>query len=202
MKALSFYFKESFIASMYLVMFTLVDLGILCIGDDLIPLKIGLCVVSLLGFMFIVGLMYFKEGEKAMKIRRGNDLNRKQIILTGRDYPLNTVEEYKAWKGFVIGLNTCIPLVISLIVHVFVSPKGPYYNVGGVIAAFLYMIVFAFTRVNSAIDIPQTDYYYTLFAIPVLVLTIGIGYMLGARKAVKDHEKIRAKHRAIHGDDD
>ena len=175
MKAVSFYFKESFIANMYFIIFALIDLGVLCIDDSLLTLKYVLCAVVLLGYIFVVGLMFYKEGETAMKVRRGNDLNREQIIKTGREYPINSTEEYTAWKGFMIGLVTCIPLFICMLIHLLVSPQGPYSNGGGVVAAFLYMVVFSFFRTNSKVAVMQNDYYFTLLAAPLVILTIGIG---------------------------
>lgn len=199
MKRVSFYFKESFIANMYLVLFALIDLGVLCIGDELMWLKTALCGVCLAGFMFIVGLMFYKEGESAAKVLRGNDMNREQIIKTGREYPINLAEEYKPWKGFLIGFLSSCPVILFMIIHAIVSPLGPLNNGGGVAAAFLYMVVFSFFRVNSKADILTSDYYYTLIIIPVMVLSIGIGYIIGAKKEMRAHQKIVDKHNAIHG---
>ena len=100
MKLLSYFMKEFFVVNMYLIMFALIDLGVLCIGDNLIWLKLILCGAVLVSFIIIVGLFIGKEAETAVRVRRGNDLNREHIIKTGKDMPLNLAEEYKPWKGF------------------------------------------------------------------------------------------------------
>lgn len=200
MKRLSFYFKEAFITNMYFVIFALIDLGILCIDDSAMTLKIVLCAIDLLGFMFIIGLMFFKEGETAAKVRRGNDLNREQIVRTGREYPINVAEEYKWWKGFFIGLCSCLPLILMMIIHFLLGIGDKPNDAAGGLAALLYIVVFSFLMVNSKVKLVHSQYYFTLLAIPATVLAIGVGYILGARKAEKDYAKIRERHRAIHGD--
>ena len=200
MKAVSFYLKEVFITMMYLVIFAALDLGVLCIDDSAMWLKYLLCGVCLVCFIGIVGLMFFKEGESAVKVRRGNDLNREQIIKTGREYPINTVEEYKWWKGFYIGFWTCIPVILLMLLNFLFGLNDPTNGQAGGVAALLYIVVFSFFMTNSQVKIAPSQYYFTLLIIPVLVLTIGIGYILGAKKAERDYAKIQERKRAIHGD--
>ena len=144
MKLLSYFMKEFFVVNMYLIMFALIDLGVLCIGDNLIWLKLILCGAVLVSFIIIVGLFIGKEAETAVRVRRGNDLNREHIIKTGKDLPLNLAEEYKPWKGFGMGAMACIPVLVLMGIQLLVKSPNPELNPGGAIAAFLYMVVFSF----------------------------------------------------------
>lgn len=195
MKLLSYFMKEFFVVNMYLIMFALIDLGVLCIGDNLIWLKLILCGAVLVAFIIIVGLFIGKEAETAVKVRRGNDLNREHIIKTGKDLPLNLAEEYKPWKGFAMGAMTCIPLLVFMGIQMLTNTPGVEANPGGAIAAFLYMVVFSFLRVDSRVDILPADYNYIFLAIPLIILTVGISYIIGAKIAMKKHERILASHR-------
>lgn len=195
MKLLSYFMKEFFVVNMYLIMFALIDLGVLCIGDNLIWLKLILCGAVLVSFIIIVGIFIGKEAETAVRVRRGNDLNREHIIKTGKDMPLNLAEEYKPWKGFAMGAIICIPLIIFMGIQMLTYVPGSESNPGGAISAFLYMVVFSFFRVDSRVDILQTDYYYIFLAIPLLILTVGISYIVGAKIATKKHERFLAGHR-------
>ena len=43
-------------------------------------------------------------------------------------------------------------------------------------------------------------YMYSLFAIPVILLCIGVSYILGARKIQRQQDAIKEKQRSIYGD--
>ena len=205
MKTFWYYVKQMFIPIMYLFIFDIIALGILCIGDNLIALKVILLLVSLGFYAFILGAVFYKDGQAAYKVRIANDLSREQIIKTGKDIPLKLNEEYKPWKGFFHGFIACIPLVILLIVHTIVMLTGGG-NGAGAIAGFIYMMVFAFSRVNigtgatAATPINPAIYYWSLLAIPVIVLATGISYILGGKKIELQQQRIKEKQRRIYGE--
>lgn len=195
-----FYVKQSFIAFIYLFFSAIIGFGILCIGDNLIWLKVALLVLNLGLYIVVVGATVYKDGQDALKTRIANDLERMQIIKTGEDRPLRLKEEYKAWKGFVFGLVACIPLVFLMILHtVLILGFGANYNGAGAIAGIAYLVVFAFCRVNTAITITAGMYYFSLLAIPVICLTTGLAYVLGAKKIELQQERIKEKQRQIYG---
>jgi hypothetical protein len=98
--------------------------------------------------------------------------------------------------------------VVLLLVHtILIFAVGTNYVGAGAIASFIYMIVFAFTRMNLPAVVegvaPVIDpfmYYWTILAIPLIVISVGVPYMLGARKIELQQERIKAKHRSIYGD--
>ena len=68
------------------------------------------------------------------------------------------------------------------------------------------MMVFAFSRVNigtgatAATPINPAIYYWSLLAIPVIVLATGISYILGGKKIELQQQRIREKQRRIYGE--
>ena len=190
---------------MYLVMFDIIALGILCIGDKMVVLKVLLLVLNLGLYGFILCAVSFKDGQMALKVRMANDLNREQIVKTGKELPLKLNEEYKPWKGFLLGFNICIPLIIMTLIHFILTVgKDPTIastaNTSGALAGLLYMVVFAFAQVKSTMAIISTTYYIALLAIPFFVVGMGVSYWLGGEKIIRQQEIIKEKHRQIYGD--
>ena len=204
MKTVWYYVKQAFVPIMYLIMFDVIALGILCIGDNLIALKVILLILNLGLYGFILGAVSFKDGQTALKVRMANDLNREQIVKTGKELPLKLNEEYKPWKGFLMGLNVCVPLIILMILHVILTAgKDPTLastsNTCGALSGLIYIVFFGFAQVNSAATIISTTYYVALAAIPYFVVVVGTCYYLGGLKIIRQQELIKEKHRQIYG---
>jgi len=196
-------------AFIYLFFTAITAFGILCIGNDLLWLKIVLLVLNVALYVVIVAAAAFKDGQDALKVRIANDLEREQIIRTGEALPLKLKEEYKPWKGFVFGLIACAPLVILLIIHTLLFTLGGDHLIGaGAVAGFIYLMIFALARVNAptaaegatAVAVNPTMYYWALLAIPVIVLSVAVPYILGAKKIELQQERIREKQRQIYGE--
>lgn len=203
-----FYIKQAFISFCYLFFAAIIAISIMGISDQsLLWLRYVLLALNVALYVVIVASTSYKDGQNALKARVANDLERLQIVKTGEDRPLKLKEEYKVWKGFFVGGISCIPLVVLLLIHtILILTAGPTVNGAGAIASFIYMMVFAFTRahifaVEGMTIVPDPYmYYWALLAIPVIILTVGIGYMLGAKKIERQQEMIKAKHRSIYGE--
>ena len=205
MKTVWYYVKQMFIPIMYLIIFDIIALGILCIGDNLIVLKVILLILNLGLYGFILASVAFKDGETALKIRMSNDLNREQIIKTGKEYPIKLNEEFKPWKGYLMGFTNCIPLILLMLVHVILTAgKDPFaqttQNTAGAIAGLAYMVFFSFAQVKTTTVLISTTYYVSLIAIPIFIAVIGFPYWLGGQKVIRQQEMIKEKHRQIYGD--
>ena len=205
MKTFWYYVKQMFIPIMYLFIFDIIALGILCIGDNLVALKVILLIVSLGFYAFIMGAVFFKDGQTAYKVRRANDLSREQIIKTGQDIPLKLNEEYKPWKGYLIGAINCVPLIILLIIHLLLTAgsdptAATTNNTAGAIAGLAYIVVFGFATVKSTVVLTSLSYYISLAIIPFFVCVPGVSYYMGGRKMEIQQELIKEKHRLIYGD--
>jgi hypothetical protein len=181
-------------------------MGILTIEDNLVWLKVLLCIVNLVLYCVITGAFAFKEGEQALKIRVANDIERKQIIRTGEERPLKLHEEYKWWKGFLIGAISCSPIVVLMLVHTILILINPALNGSGIAASMIYLVGFSFMMLNKSVNptilsVNSARCYFNFVTIVIVSVAYGVGYNLGARKIQLQQDAIKEKHREIHGED-
>ena len=206
---MKYYLKQGVFPFIYMLFMAMIALGILMI-DGLVWLKALLAVLNVGLYAVIISSVSYKEGQKAMKALYANDLERREIIRTGEDRPLKIHEEYKAWKGFIFGFISCVPLLILLIVHTIIHFAGSDYMGLGAIVGIIYLMFFVFFRLNIPTSLAEGDsgytvswytYYGALIALPVIMLITGISYILGARKIRRQHEMIEENKRSIYGDE-
>ncbi|MBQ8426298.1 MAG: hypothetical protein IJX16_00870 [Clostridia bacterium] len=203
---MKFYLKQAFVPFVYIILVSIIAVAVLAIGDDLIWLKavLGVCNVGL--YSAVAFGTSYKEGQMALKVRIANDLERKHIVKTGEDRPLKIHEEYKWWKGFMIGAIACAPMLILLLVHTVLILINPALNGGGVVASMINMAFFVFIMLRSgnATDVKPLEpakFYFNLIALPIVMLVCGIGYYMGARKIWRQQDAIHQRHREIYGED-
>ena len=202
---MKYYLKQGVFPFIYQLFMAMIAFGILAI-NGLIWLKILLAIVNIAFYLVIVTAVAYKEGQESIKVQMANDLERKEIIRTGEDRPLKLHEEYKPWKGFMFGFISCIPVVFFLLLHTIVyNATGSYTRLGS-IAGFIALMFFMFFRLDASsvkvetTVVPWYTYYGALIALPVLMLSMGIAYILGAKNIMRQQEKIREKQRQIYGD--
>ena len=204
---MKYYIKNGVFPFIYQIFMAMTAFGILAI-NGLIWLKIILAVLNIGLYLFIIASVAFKDGQEAFKVQMANDLERREIIRTGEDRPLKIHEEYKPWKGFVFGFIACFPTVLLLVLHTIVYLATGSYMGLGAIAGILSLMFFIFFRLGVSFSSAETagaaiswyTYYGALVALPVIMLTTGISYMLGAKKIRRQQEMIREKQRQIYGD--
>lgn len=205
---MKYYLKQGLFPFIYQLFMATIALGILAISG-LVWLKALLAVLNIALYVFIIAAVAYKDGQEALKVRMANDLERREIIRTGEDRPLRLREEYKPWKGFMFGFISCTPLIVLLILHTIVYNATGSYVGFGTIAGLLYMMVFVFFRLNVSASAGETatgyeiswyTYYGALIALPLVMLTMGIAYIMGAKKIMRQQEMIREKQRKIYGD--
>ncbi len=164
-------------------------------------LKVAICGLSLLIFCLSTVLMAYREGIKGYKKLLLNDSIRVQIVKTGKDLPLKRAEEYRPFKGFLIGAYACIPLVLLLLTHLIVglATNGQVLGFGiaaGVTYAVFYeMYAIFFLETGFA----WTFYFWLLYALPVIACLYGVPYMLGARNERLVRETIATNQSKIYG---
>lgn len=202
-----YYIKQSFLPFVYLFFVAMSGFGVVSIGDHLLALKILLAILNLAMYLVIVCGGAYKDGQTAYKTMLANDLERIQIIKTGEDRPLKLKEEYKWWKGFLYGFIACVPLLILLLIHTILILINPTLNGAGVIAGLMYLAFFLFCRLktgvgadNAVATVSPYTFYFSLIALPIIMLASGIPYVLGAKKIKLQQERIKAKQREIYGE--
>lgn len=198
---MKFYLKKAIVGLAYLLFSAVTAYAILFI-PDLVGLKIALLVLNLSLYCYVLAVTAFQDGQAAYKVRLANDLNRKQIILTGDDIPLDTQKEYKHYKGFVIGLIICIPVIVLIGIHAILMATNSSNQDFGLVASYIYMMVYAFAGLHVKVEnlFNVVSPYWNLLAIPVIILVQGVFFYLGGRKIELQQEMIREKHRMIHGE--
>ena len=198
---MKFYLKKAIIGLVYLLFSAVTAYGVLFI-PGLTWLKIILLILNLSLYGYILASTAFQDGQASYKVRMINDLNRQQIVLTGEDIPIDTQKEYRPYKGFIIGLVICVPLIVLLIIHLIVTSTNPLNQDFGVTASFLYLSFYAFAGAKFGVDkvFASVSPYWTLIAIPVIVLIQGLFFYLGGRKIELQQEMIKEKHKILHGE--
>ncbi len=196
---MGYYIKKAGFSFAYLFFMAITAVGIMCIGENLLWLKILLSILNFGLYCFIVGTVFYKDGQEAVKVRHANDLERREMIRTGSVRSLKLKEEYKPWKGYFIGFITCIPLLLLLLIHTVILVCGGTLSTFGGIADFIYLVFYVFFCLDGR-TFSMTDCYFTLIALPVMVLLSGFCYNLGAKKVIMQQNRIKEQQRQIYGE--
>ncbi len=193
------YVKQSFMSFFYMVFMAVTSYAILLLESK--ALKIVLAILNVALYVVIVSMAAVKDGEKACKVRYANDLEREMIVATGENRTINYKEEYAPYKGFICGSVTCLPLIVLLVVHTIIILASPATEVtwAGAIASFLYGIVAILFRIDGSAVTKFTP-YYSLVAIPLILLATGVPYIIGAMRQQATYNSIKEKERRIRGD--
>ncbi len=197
---IKYYVKNALLPFIYLFFMAITAFGILAIQNaDLVWLQYVLLALNLGLYLFVVAAYAYKLGQDALKTRNANDLERKQMVLTGEPRPLKLNEEYKPHKGFMIGFTACVPLIVLMLVHTIMIICGAG-NGFGVAASVIYFSFYAFFRVGGTESPTPATFYLALVALPAIILTFGIAYYLGAKKIKLQYDKIAENQRRIYGE--
>ncbi len=198
---MKYYLKKFFIILVYLISSGIIASSVLVIEGNA-WLKLVLLILNLALFIFIYSAIAFKDGEKALKVRISNDKLRQLIVQTGDDYKLDLDGEFTIRKGFITGANACIPLIVLLLLNLFFSISNPN-NVALRGLELIYMAFFGFFNLDFLEVYEVALYaspYWTLIAIPVLIIVHGVFFYLGAKKLEAQQERFRRSHRNLHGE--
>ena len=183
----------------YLLFSAMIGMSIMLLDKDMMMLEYLLCLINMAFYVIIIGYAGFKDGQGELKIRMENDMYRRRIIETGEDYPIRALEEYKPFKGCVIGLLSAIPSIVLVAIHfilMFTSPEMD--NSFGVIAGLMNMVVFAFFMVGGTIT--AWHYIFALLYLPFILLVYGLPYYLGGRQMQQQYDKIEEIKTQIGGE--
>lgn len=139
-----------------------------------------------------------KEGELAFNKLLLNDLSRRKLLETGEDVEIKTTEEYRPYKGFIVGLICVIPLIILVVLHLIVRVPGEISDMGVYAEMFYSPIYSFFGHYKNATE--SSLYWGLLIYLVFLPTSLGIPYIVGAMKRRKQDQDIAETNRKIHGD--
>lgn len=197
-----YYIKHVLFGYVYLILMGTVAFGVTFIQSRAAQIVLGVLTIGF--FCLVMWLTMFKEGESALDVRHSNDIERRRMIETGNIRPIRTAEEYKPYKGFLVGVFICLPLIIAMLVHLILGFALKGANGGGMVGCLMYLpfyIVYGVFKAGTGIAVTWGEYFIILYAIPVVSAATGIPYMMGARKSQSKYDMIAEKQRLIYGDD-
>ncbi len=194
---MKYYLKNSWIPFLYMLFqsglcIAIFDIGIKTLGLVLLALNTAI-------FIFTICVFAFKNGESSYKELLLNDVQRRIIVETGEDRPLNLKEEYAPYKAVVLGLFPLIPLFLFMLIHFIVFIAGGEYLGMGSLAVFMYKCPYAFFE-YLGYKLTMENSFLTLLSVPVVFFPIFISYNLGARKTRIINEKIEEERKYLHGE--
>lgn len=199
---MKYYLTKGLFILVYIVLTSFIAMGILLI-DGQVALRIVLLIANLALFVYIVCGMGYQDGIKAYKVMLANDKEREYIIKTGDYRKLKASEEYKVYKGFLIGFVSCVPLVVMLIIHLIIAPSGQESTNMSISANYVYFFISAFANLDPN-EIYETlvyaSPYWSLLSIPTIMLSHGITFILGARKIKSQQKAVKEIHKSIYGE--
>ena len=194
-----YFFKQSiFLVGLMFFMMT-TSLLILRVGIPVVELILSILNLALYATAII--LIFHKEGQTAWKLRQSNDIERRNIIATGKDIPLKTTPEYKTWKGFIFGIISCVPMIIMLIVHACMGDTAGGTSAGSICSVIHYVFWLPYFELRATLTpgfVPGFgDYFGILYAVALMAFLTFIGYYMGARKLQRAQDKVDARKKEI-----
>ena len=182
----------------YLACFAFSTVAIASIDGFNALVKSLISAVFLLLYIVLVTAVMIKEGQDAYGVLLSNNSHRRYMIETGKIVDFNTAKEYKAWKGFVVGLICCIPLVVMVFLHIISFPRGDTSRVS-IICEMMYGVFYSIGRTYQHTN--ETGFFIGAIVI-VFALSImnGVPYMIGARHRRLQQEKIKKMNEELHGE--
>jgi len=195
MKTFNYYLKNAAIFYVYLILTMITAFAIVAIPENLLWLKIILSILNMGLFGFIMFVMSMKNGEEAYKLKHTNDIKRRVIMETGDYYDFNTAKEYGKLKGFYIGLYAIAPLILMLFAELILVICRVESGVVSLIVGFTYgTFFFPLRMIDKNISV-----FWSLYGAAVIVAISSLGYYLGARKIIRQTEKIKRTNEQIYG---
>lgn len=193
------YIKRAMFPLVYIIVSLILDLSVLALDAKYMVLRYIFLFAVLCLFALVVYPIARKDGENDYNKLMNNDRVRKYIVETGEDVYFNRTEEYKPYKGFLVGVVVCAPLIILLILHTITIIVTDGANiVFGQIGSTMYSVVSMFFSLIYKTPTPYTS-YLSLLAVPVISCAVGIPYLIGARQVKRGLLEIERKNEIING---
>ena len=194
---MKYFIKQAVLPIIYTVLMAVTAIGVMCLNENVTWLKVIFLFVNLGLYAYVVGTMAFKDGQDAFNTREANDAERRIIVETGEDRVLKEDEEYKPWKGFVVGLTTCAPLIILFLLQIILDIFGAGTNIPEILATYIYMMISSLVHLAGFKSIA----WIFIFSVLFICSCTGIPYIFGAIKVERQKRLIQEKHHKIYGQD-
>ena len=182
----------------YLACFAFSTVAIASIDGFTPFVKSLVSVAFMLIYLVLLSAVMLKEGQDAYGVLLSNNSQRRYMVETGKIVDFDATKEYGAWKGFVVGLLCCVPLIIMFLLHVISFPRGEESTVS-IICEMMYGVFFSIGRTYQETN--ELGFFIgtgvILVAFPLMT---GIPYVIGAKHRRLQQEKVRRINQELHGD--
>lgn len=186
--------------AVYFFCFVIAALGIQSFNGLQMAGRIILGAVCLVIYILCVTGIMLKEGENAFSKLLSNDMQRKNMIKTGKDTDIDDRTEYRPYKAFLSGLVCCIPLIVLFIIHLVVREPGETSQISK-IAEILYSPFFLFFG-NYKTSNEISFFIGSAFTVVIFPCLMGVPYIFGAHKRKAQNDAIVDLNKYLHGDEE
>lgn len=190
MKFIANLFKEGVILFIYgIIMGVLAILGSMVKSRTLLVL---IYIAIVLFYMFFIILFTKSSGEKQYKNLLTGNIRRSKGVTEDVLKYCKPHEEYRAYKGLLIGVAVFLPMYLLLIIHA-ATDKLAVEAILKVLYSICYMPLLSFKEGISA--------YFMLPLSLLYIAAAGFGYIFGGKKIMLQQEKLQKTHDLIYGKD-
>ncbi len=155
-----------------------------------------LTIVSALFFFVGAFALGDKYGRESARKRYSNMSALKNALQNGTEITVDTVGEYRWYKGFLIGLYSCSLMLLMVVIQLMITVCGG--TTTALIDAVKVTFV-VFTAPQNAMSTSVSAYYSLLYVVATAVAT-GLGYMAGKYKVDVERRTVAAIDKEIYGD--
>lgn len=191
-----YYLKKTFPYLLVLVFTAITGYSVASLDLVSKAFAIIMAILNLAVYVIMIGSVAFKDGQDAYKALLANDLERKQIVKTGEDRPLKLKEEYRIWKGFLLGGLAVSPLVLLYVLDLILGNVLKLTNILGWVVDYLSMVIYAPIKILFG----SCDRAVCLVVVALSVVISGALYYLGAKKIILRQQKVKDIHNQIYGE--
>ena len=196
---MKYYLKQIILPFVYLVCLGFSQLAIDLIGVPWVEVLVA--AIMLFFFSYLMILIFFREGQAALKVRDSNDMLREYMVKTGKPVEIKAAEEYKWYKPIIFGLIISLPLIVVCIIHFFlVLFIGAEADGAAIVGRFIYMIYYEIF-LYAYKPLVGWEFFYLLTFIPYICAILCVPYYFGMKKAKRQADEIKEKQRILHGEE-
>lgn len=192
-----YYAKHSLFLFIYMLTTILTATGISLIEAEWVQSLLAVLNIGL--YLFLTAIYMYKEGGEAAKKLHANDIDRENIVKTGNYIKINKIPEFRVWKGSFMSFITFIPMIVLFVVHTILGLTTGS-NTAGTIANVVYMTFYMPYAPFLGTVMRFELYYILLYAIPLITISIGVAYNIGARKILRQYKKVQETQKMLYGD--
>lgn len=190
LKFLANIFKEGFVIFVYIIIMGVI--AIIAAVIKSLALRAAAYIATVLFFIFFVVIFAKNSGEKQYKNLLTGNIRRSKGVGEEIDKYCKPYEEYRVYKGFLIGTSVFLPMYLLILLNLIIKS-------GGIQIAL--KLIYAISYMPLIIFKENISIYFMVLLSVLYIAAAGFGYFLGAKKIMLQQEKLQKTHDLIYGKD-